>query len=58
MVTGAKGYNLGINDRGNLFYQGFSDEGDFIYTANSIELAKRNIIGFSMGGKQFKYYKV
>tara|TARA_R110002020_G_scaffold142040_2_gene313924 strand:+ start:3590 stop:5848 length:2259 start_codon:yes stop_codon:yes gene_type:complete len=50
VVTGAKGYNVGINDRGSLFYQGFSDEGDFIYTANSIELAKRNIIGFSMGG--------
>ena len=49
VITGAKGYNVGINDRGNLFYQGFSEKGDFIYTAKSIDLAKRNIVGFSLG---------
>ena len=49
VITGAKGYNVGINSRGNLFYQGFSEKGDFIHTAKSIELAKRNIVGFSLG---------
>ena len=49
VITGAKGYNVGINDRGKLFYQGFSRKGDFIITYDSIELAKRNVIGFSIG---------
>ena len=49
VITGAKGYNVGINSRGNLFYQGFDEGGDFIYTAKSIDLAKRNIVGFSLG---------
>ena len=48
VITGAKGYNMGINKRGHLFYQGFDHRGDFIYTADSIELAKRNILGFSL----------
>jgi len=47
-ITGSKGYNLGITKRGQLFYQGFDNKGDFIYTANSIELAKRNVLGFSL----------
>jgi len=49
VVTGARGYNFGINSRGHLFYQGFDKGGDFIYCAKSIDLAPRNIIGFSLG---------
>jgi hypothetical protein len=48
VITGSKGFNFGINDRGKMFYQGFDERGDFIYTANSIELSKRNLIGFSV----------
>lgn len=49
VVTGAKGYNVGITKRGKLFYQGFSSKGDFIHTSSSIDLSKRNVIGFSVG---------
>ena len=49
VVTGAKGYNFGLNDRGKLFYQGFDSNGDYIHTASSIDLAKRNVVGFSLG---------
>ena len=49
VLTGAKGFNLGITKRGKLFYQGFGRDGDFIYTADSIELSKRNVISFSLG---------
>lgn len=48
-ITGARGYNVGLTDRGHIFYQGFDNNGDFIHTANSIELSKRNIISFSVG---------
>ena len=50
VITGAKGYNVGVTDRGKLFYQGFNQKGDFIHAASSIELAKRNVVGFSVGG--------
>ena len=49
VVTGSRGFNFGVNDRGKLFYQSFDRGGDFIYTANSIELSRRNIVGFSVG---------
>tara|TARA_R100000734_G_scaffold18524_1_gene15583 strand:+ start:3984 stop:5714 length:1731 start_codon:yes stop_codon:yes gene_type:complete len=48
VITGAKGFNFGINDRGKLYYRGFDNKGDFIHTASSIELSKRNIISFSL----------
>ena len=48
-ITGARGYNVGLTDRGHIFYQGFDNNGDFIHTANSIELSERNIISFSVG---------
>tara|TARA_B100000131_G_scaffold272543_1_gene273542 strand:+ start:2283 stop:3704 length:1422 start_codon:yes stop_codon:yes gene_type:complete len=48
VITGAKGFNFGINKRGKMFCQGFGEDGDFIYTANSIELSKRNLIAFSV----------
>ena len=49
VVTGAKGFNFGVNDRGKLFYQGFSKKGDFIHTASSIELSQRNTVSFAIG---------
>lgn len=49
VITGARGFNVGINDRGKLFYQGFGANGDFIHTASSIDLAKRNVVSFSLG---------
>ena len=58
VVSGARGYNFGINDRGKLFYQGFDKGGDFIYTANSIELSRRNIVGFSLGNNNLSLTKI
>lgn len=49
VVTGSKGFNFGINDRGKLYYRGFDSKGDFIYTASNIELSERNLISFSLG---------
>ena len=48
VITGAKGYNFGINDRGKLYYQGFDRHGDFMHMASDIELSKRNLISFSL----------
>jgi len=52
VITGARGFNFGITDRGKLFYQGFGEDGDFIYTSTELELSKRNIISFSLGFNQ------
>lgn len=46
----SEGFNLGVTSRGHLFLQGFSDKGEFIHVASDIELAKKNIISFSIGG--------
>ena len=54
VITGAKGFNFGVNDRGKLFYQGFDARGDFIHTANSIELSRRNLIGFSINSNNLQ----
>jgi len=48
VITGSKGFNFGVNDRGKLYYRGFDKKGDFIHTSSSIELSKRNIISFSL----------
>ena len=58
VVSGARGYNFGINDRGKLFYQSFDKGGDFIYTANSIELSRRNIVGFSLGNNNLSLTRI
>ena len=58
VVTGAKGYNFGITDRGNLFYQGFDRGGDFIHIASDIELAKRNIISFSVDSDNLQISRI
>jgi len=57
IVTGAKGFNFGVNSRGKLFYQSFGKNGDYIHTANSIELSRRNIVGFSVGSNTLSLSK-
>jgi hypothetical protein len=58
VITGAKGYNVGITDRGKLFYQGFDKRGDFIKTIDSVELSKRNIISFSIGSNNLSFARL
>lgn len=58
VITGSKGYNFGVTDRGNLFYQGFDRGGDFIYVASDIELAKRNIISFSVDSDNLQISRI
>ena len=60
-VTGAKGFNFGFDDRGNLFFECFKNNGPAIYSTSDIELSKRNIISFTVYGNsvvlsQFDYY--
>tara|TARA_B100001287_G_scaffold217201_2_gene186073 strand:+ start:653 stop:2359 length:1707 start_codon:yes stop_codon:yes gene_type:complete len=58
VITGAKGYNFGVNDRGKLFYQGFDRRGDYICVASNIELSKRNIISFSLGADNVEISRI
>ena len=56
VFIGAKGYNFGLTDRGHLFYQSFNEKGDFIKFDSSIELSKRNIVGFSVGANSISLF--
>ena len=39
-----RGFNIGINSRNQLFFQGIDgDQGEYVLTSNSIEMANRNI---------------
>ena len=58
VITGAKGYNVGITDRGKLFYQGFNKKGDFIKTFDSVELSKINVISFSVGSNNVSFARM
>jgi len=58
VITGAKGYNVGITDRGKLFYQGFNKKGDFIKTVDSVELSKRNVVSFSVGSNNVSFARM
>jgi len=52
VYKGSKGFNFGINDRGKLFFQSLSDIGEYIFTANNIELSKKNIVSLSVGSNE------
>lgn len=58
IITGSKGYNFGITDRGKLYYQGFDRHGDFIHVASEIELSKRNLISFSLDSNTLEVARV
>jgi hypothetical protein len=47
-IRHSQGFNIGVTDRGHLFCQTYSDRGDSIKVASSIELSKRNLIGVSV----------
>ena len=54
IYKGSKGFNFGINDRGKLFFQSLSNIGEYVFTANNIELSKRNIVGLSVGSNEIE----
>lgn len=44
-----RGFNIGINHRNQLFFQGINeDNGEFVLTANEIELSNKNICSVSV----------
>ena len=51
-ITGSKGFNFGVNGRGKPFFQSFGKNGDSIHTFNDVELSKRNILSFSIDGRE------
>ena len=50
-VVSSKGFNLGVNSRGKLFFQSLSKDGEYCFVCNQIELSESNVIGlnFSKG---------
>jgi hypothetical protein len=48
------GFNIGVNNRGKIFFQSVSNDGPFVFCATSIELAPKNIIGVSVGQDEVK----
>lgn len=56
-----RGFNIGLNDRNKLFFQGIdSSQGEYVLTANDIELSKKNIcsVAVSPYSVTFGYYNL
>ncbi len=51
----SSGINIGINARNKLFVNGIGDEGEYVLTANDIELANKNICSVSIGGDSINF---
>ena len=44
-----RGFNIGLNSRNQIFFQGINEEnGEFVLTANDIELANKNLCSVSV----------
>ena len=56
-VTGSRGFNFGVNDRGNMFFEAYQPSGPSIVSTNSIEMSERNIIGLSVDGGDVVFSK-
>lgn len=57
--TYGRGFNIGINDRNQLFFQGVDfEEGPYVITADSFELANKNLCSVSIDpyNVTFAYY--
>jgi len=54
-IRNSQGFNIGVTDRGHLFCQTYSERGDSIKVASSIELSKRNLIGVSVGKSKINF---
>ncbi len=50
----SSGFNIGVTDRGNLFCQTLSADGDSIAVLSNLELSKRNLIGVSIFGSSLQ----
>lgn len=53
----SKGYNFGINDRNQLFFNGVGPNGEYVLVANEIELANKNICSISVGQDSVNFAK-
>jgi hypothetical protein len=56
-----RGFNIGINDRNQLFFQGIdSERGPYVLTANELELANKNICSARVSPYEvaFSYYNL
>jgi len=51
----SKGFNIGINDRGKLFFQSLGIDGEYVFTANSIELSRKNTIAMLIGNGNIEF---
>jgi hypothetical protein len=54
-ITGVKGFNFGINDRGHMFFNSADSNGEYILVADKIELSDKNIISFSLGSNKLDF---
>jgi hypothetical protein len=56
-VNYTKGFNLGVNDRGKLFFNSSSTHGEYCFVANDIELSEKNVVGLNFTNSSCKIFR-
>lgn len=56
-IISSRGFNLGLNSRGNMFFQSLNHNGDYCFTFNESELSRKNVIGLNFSASQIGVFR-
>lgn len=56
-IVSSKGFNLGLNSRGKVFFQSLDQNGDYCFTFNDHELSRKNVIGMNFSQSQIGIFR-
>jgi hypothetical protein len=56
-IISSRGFNLGLNSRGKVFFQSLNQNGDYCFTFDSSELSQKNVIGLNFSTSQIGVFR-
>jgi hypothetical protein len=56
-VISSRGFNLGLNSRGKMFFQSLNHNGDYCFTFDDSELSRKNVIGLNFSASQIGIFR-
>jgi hypothetical protein len=56
-IISSKGFNLGMNSRGKIFFQSLNSDGDYCFTFDDSELSRKNVIGLNFSPSQIGVFR-
>lgn len=56
-IISSRGFNIGLNSRGKIFFQSLNQNGDYCFTFDNSELSRKNVIGFNFSASQIGVFR-